>query len=96
MFFKIGEITPDGHRAPVPGISNMRSIDTQTPRDTQEDSDGNGTGSRSHSVSPSSPLDGSRPSSRSSSAGNGDNKESKGKFVQTVDSQVSSQMESSL
>lgn len=74
---RIGEITPDGHRAPVPGISNMRSIDTQTPRDTQEDSDGNGAGSRSHSVSPSSPLDGSRPSSRSSSSGNGDNKESK-------------------
>lgn len=74
-----GEI--DGHRAPVPGGSTMRSIDTQTPRDNQEDSnsDGNGSGSSSHSASPSSssPLDGSRPSSRSSSAGNGDSKDIK-------------------
>ncbi|PIK49673.1 hypothetical protein BSL78_13440, partial [Apostichopus japonicus] len=77
----VGEM--DGHRAPVPGVSTMRSIDTQTPRDNQEDSSnsdgGNESTSRSHSVSPSSPpLDGgSRPSSRSSSAGNGDNKDIK-------------------
>lgn len=79
---QVGEM--DGHRAPVPGVSTMRSIDTQTPRDNQEDSSnsdgGNESTSRSHSVSPSSPpLDGgSRPSSRSSSAGNGDNKDIKG------------------
>lgn len=66
----------DGHRAPVIELlrgSSTRSVDTQTPLGTNEDS-GNSSGgnSRSQSISPSFPIipgqmDNSRPSSRSES-----------------------------
>ncbi|XP_072179090.1 protein FAM117B-like [Diadema setosum] len=64
----------DGHRAPIPGTANMQ---TQTPAETRED-EGSDPGSRNQSISPTFVMDSSRPSSRSSSTGNGDTKVDKG------------------
>lgn len=69
------DIHRDGHRAPIPGMANMQ---TQTPAENQELSEGSDTGSRNHSVSPTFVMDNSRPSSRSSSTGNGESKVDKG------------------
>eukprot|EP00057_Strongylocentrotus_purpuratus_P005371 XP_003730804.1 PREDICTED: protein FAM117B isoform X1 [Strongylocentrotus purpuratus] len=65
----------EGHRAPIPGVANMQ---TQTPAENQELSEGSDQGSRNHSVSPTFVMDNSRPSSRSSSTGNGEVKVDKG------------------
>ncbi|XP_041478828.1 protein FAM117B-like isoform X2 [Lytechinus variegatus] len=65
----------EGHRAPIPGVANMQ---TQTQVENQELSEGSDQGSRNHSVSPTFVMDNSRPSSRSSSTGNGDVKVDKG------------------
>lgn len=71
--------TPEGHRAPIPRLSRTRSVDTQTPAADDSSDNGSRSESRSHSVSPTTfPMDGSRPSSRSSSTGNGEVKIEKG------------------
>ncbi|XP_033109074.1 protein FAM117B-like [Anneissia japonica] len=73
--------TPDGHRAPFPGIrgKKMCDSDTQTHNySNEESSDGSRSASRSHSESPPFQLDGSQPSSRASSSGPVEQKNEKG------------------
>ncbi|XP_070565049.1 protein FAM117B-like isoform X2 [Ptychodera flava] len=57
------EPTPDGHRAPIPGMvrtstSSTRSVDTQTPAGTDglEDDDNNSDSSKSGDTSPENPI----------------------------------------
>ncbi|XP_038044968.1 protein FAM117B-like [Patiria miniata] len=79
------EVTLDGRRAPPPVLASI-DTGTQTPAENQDDGNiseengSRGSGSRSHSVSPTFQMDGSpsRPSSRSSSTGNGEVKGEKG------------------
>ncbi|XP_071966277.1 protein FAM117B-like [Antedon mediterranea] len=73
--------TPDGHRAPFPGIRSkkMCDSDTQTQNSNysnEESSDGSRSASRSYSESP--PMEGSQPSSRASSSGPVEQKNEKG------------------
>ncbi|XP_033639997.1 protein FAM117B-like isoform X1 [Asterias rubens] len=73
------EPTCDGRRAPPP-VLHTNDTGTQTPAENQDDGNiseetgSRGSGSRSHSTSPTFQMDGSpsRPSSRSSSTGNGE------------------------